>query len=155
MKRGPKPTSKRIKKLRGSWRANLPNKGQIKVERPKRRPRPPKWLDGEGLAEWKRVAPTLYKLGLLTNVDVTMLALYCEAYATYLEHIEFLKRLKSEPSIKEQVIAKWSRLIRNSWADVCRLAEQFCMSPGNDSRILVRPPEETPSENWLKKHSNG
>lgn len=35
--------------------------------------------------EWRRVAPELYRLRLLTPLDYTLLAVYCDAYARWRE----------------------------------------------------------------------
>lgn len=46
-------------------------------------PEPPDWLDGEALAEWERVAPSLEELDLLKTADRATLAAYCETWARY------------------------------------------------------------------------
>jgi len=40
-------------------------------------------LSNDARTEWKRVAPILYKLGLLTDIDRTALAGYCESYSLW------------------------------------------------------------------------
>lgn len=42
--------------------------------------------------EWRRLVKELKELGLLTNVDTTALAVYCDAYSKYVEATEALKR---------------------------------------------------------------
>ena len=39
----------------------------------------PRWLDPEAKAEWKRIAPELKRLGILTVLDGPILAAYCES----------------------------------------------------------------------------
>ncbi len=48
-------------------------------------PAMPAWLTAEAKREWKRVAPELERLGLLTCVDGTALASYCQSYARYIK----------------------------------------------------------------------
>jgi P27 family predicted phage terminase small subunit len=43
-------------------------------------PDPPTVLSGFAVEEWRRVAPELHRLKLLTGLDVSLLACYCEAY---------------------------------------------------------------------------
>jgi P27 family predicted phage terminase small subunit len=76
-KRGPAPKPTKLKILEGN-----PGKGAL----PKNEPEPscegvvkPEWLDDLGGAEWDKVAPELARLGLLTDLDVTALALYCQS----------------------------------------------------------------------------
>ena len=45
----------------------------------------PTWLHGDAAAEWERLAPTLHRLGLLTEIDVQALATYCQAWARWRE----------------------------------------------------------------------
>lgn len=55
-----------------------------------RRPKNLDWLPPEAQAEWRRMAPDLAKLGLLTVLDRTALAAYCQAYASWKEAVEVL-----------------------------------------------------------------
>jgi P27 family predicted phage terminase small subunit len=77
-----KPT--RLKLLQGTFR---------KDRAPKNEPQPrgtatcPLWLDADAKAEWKRIAPELVRLGLLTSVDRAAFAAYCGAFATW-KHAE-------------------------------------------------------------------
>jgi len=84
----PKPTALRI--LEGN-----PSRRPL----PKREPRPergaprcPAWLDSTGRAEWRRVVPLLDRLGLLTKIDRTALAMYCDAYSQFLAASNTIKQ---------------------------------------------------------------
>jgi phage terminase small subunit len=48
----------------------------------------PSWLDKEAKKEWKRIVNDLKELNLLTNIDVAVLALYCDAYSKYVQATE-------------------------------------------------------------------
>src|SRR5262245_51068611 len=79
--RGPaaKPTA--LKVLQGN-----PGHEALNTREPKPAPIAPKcpsWLDADAKREWKRVAPELEKLGLLTQVDMVALAGYCQSYSTW------------------------------------------------------------------------
>jgi hypothetical protein len=47
-------------------------------------PQAPEFLATEARAEWDRVSVQLYHMGLLTDADVSPLAVYCQAYARWL-----------------------------------------------------------------------
>lgn len=86
--RPPKPTV--LKVLQGN-----PGKRPLNTNEPKPQPiapKPPSWLPREAKREWKRLAPELEKLGLLTIVDGTAFANYCLAYARLREAEETIKR---------------------------------------------------------------
>jgi P27 family predicted phage terminase small subunit len=87
---GPPPKPTQLKVLQGN-----PGKRPLN----KREPQPraahvscPRWLLPEAKKEWRRLAPELRRLGLLTVVDRTALAAYCQAYARWRQAEEVLTR---------------------------------------------------------------
>src|SRR4051812_32068274 len=86
---GRPPKAARLKILSG-------NPGKRPVNSPPRPagadPAPPDWLQGEARAEWGRVASELHKLGLLTVLDVSVLAVYCICYQTWAEAVRAVAR---------------------------------------------------------------
>ena len=88
--KGRKPTPTNLKVLHGN-----PGKRPLPENEPKPEPIAPKcptWLHKNAKKEWKRVAPQLEKLGLLTGLDMAALAGYCEAWAQYRDAIEFIHK---------------------------------------------------------------
>jgi P27 family predicted phage terminase small subunit len=88
--RGPAPKPTHLKLLEGN-----PGKRPLNQNEPKPKPiapKPPSWLDKEAKKEWKRVAPELERLGLLTVVDGAALAAYCQAYSRWVEAEKFLSK---------------------------------------------------------------
>lgn len=85
--RPPKPTH--LKVLQGTAR---PNRMRNEPKPAPVRPTCPRWLSPEAKREWRRVAPELEKLGLLTRVDRAALAAYCQAYARWRQAEEVLER---------------------------------------------------------------
>lgn len=56
--------------------------------------RPPSWLvDPVAVEEWVRVTPELLKMRILTQMDHTPLAMYCQAFATW---VSATQRLATE-----------------------------------------------------------
>jgi len=55
-------------------------------------PDPPAHLKGHALAEWERIVPELYELGLLSNIDRAALAAYCHAYRVHVEAVEAMEQ---------------------------------------------------------------
>lgn len=83
-----KPTALRI--LEGN-----PSKRPLPKNEPKPDPSLPEcpdWLLDDAKQEWARVAPELNRLGLLTMVDRTALAAYCQSYAKWKQAEEFIKK---------------------------------------------------------------
>lgn len=71
----------KLKVVRGTDQACRMNDGEIELETLSQTPDAPDWLDHHGVQEWNRVAPALVAKGLLSAVDVTPLAHYCDAHA--------------------------------------------------------------------------
>ena len=68
--RKPKPTA--MKELEGN-----PGKHPLNASEPKpkkKAPACPKWLEPEAKKEWKRLAPSLEAMGVLTQADLTAFA---------------------------------------------------------------------------------
>jgi P27 family predicted phage terminase small subunit len=77
------PVPARLKLLRGNP-GNQPIRPEPEPIQLASIPDPPDYLLPDAVTEWRRDAPELYRLGLLTLVDVNTLAAYCSAYARWL-----------------------------------------------------------------------
>lgn len=82
--RGPAPKPTVLKVLEGN-----PGKQKLNANEPRppaldAAPSPPKRLLPEAKKEWKRLAPTLVGLGLLTGADLAAFTELCQNYAYYL-----------------------------------------------------------------------
>lgn len=86
--RKPKPTA--IKLLEGNPGKRPLNKSEPKPK--KGAPKCPAWLLPEAKKEWKRMAEQLELLGLLTAVDMTAFAGYCQSYARWKVAEEFITK---------------------------------------------------------------
>lgn len=107
-------------------------------------PKCPSWLDAEGKRTWKRLAPELHRLGLLTCVDGEALACLCQAWSELKQATETLKAegryvtlvtggRQSHPAVSQQ------RTAMRTIKDFCSL---FGLDPSSRSRLHVQPPEE-------------
>lgn len=135
--RGRKPTPTAIKELEG-------NPGRRKLNyrepRPERKAPPcPKWLEPEAKKEWRRLAGKMELMGVLTEVDMTAFAGYCQAYARWKEAEEFISQhgtIVRTPSGYWQQVPQVS--IAQTYLKVMqKLAEQFGLTPSSRSRIIA------------------
>lgn len=80
----------------------------------------PTWLRGEALTEWKRVAGSLARSGILDWADRDMLAIYCDVWAK-------LRRVNAQLDKEGMVLkAKTGRLITHPLAkDYYRLSAKL------------------------------
>lgn len=145
--RKPRPTALRVIEGRKPLSTNEPQPKICLVP-------PPDDLDGFALEEWNRVAPELYQLGLLSNIDRETLVAYCEAVATARVAQSALRELARKERRRKRG-AKFEGLIvfgptgapyphplvsiRNkAQADAVRYAAEFGMTPASRSRIDVK-----------------
>jgi len=88
-RRGPAPTPTALKLLRGNPGRRPLNNDEPKpdvIKGDERLAKPPTFLSADAKLCWKRVAPSLIQLGLLTVADVSAFEAYCEAYARWRQY---------------------------------------------------------------------
>ncbi len=138
--RGPAPKPTALKVLQGTDR---PDRRAKKEPKPRRGADCPAWLDKEAKAEWHRIAPELHRLGLLTVVDRSSLAAYCDAYSKWRKLVAAINRKRSmfmkvgksgyRQEIPEVSLAKKYR------DDMLKFAREFGFTPAARSRVESSP----------------
>lgn len=83
--RGPQPKPTALKVLEGNPGKQKLNDKEPVYKAPDKTLKPPTWLLKEAKKEWKKLAPTLIAMGVLTEVDIDAFAAMCQNYAYYLE----------------------------------------------------------------------
>ena len=83
--RGPQPKPTMLKVLEGNPGKQKLNDREPVFETPKKTPSPPTWLLKEAKKEWKKLAPALIAMGVLTEMDLDAFAALCQNYAYYVE----------------------------------------------------------------------
>jgi len=154
LKRGPKPKPTNLKKLEGVRTDRIndnepePQLGRVTC---------PSFLSKEAKAEWKRIAPELIRLGLLTPVDRAAFAGYCQAYGRWVK----AERLLLEKGVlvsgnKGQLIASPLLWISTSAAkNMLRFGVEFGLTPSSRSRLVgMNPEERDPLDELLGTRSN-
>ena len=129
-----------------------------------REPVPPKatlkchaWLLPEAKKEWKRLAPALEAMGVLTMADLTAFEGYCQAYARWKEAEAFITQHGSifqTPSGYVQQVPQVSIAQQN-----LKIMQSFCsefgLTPATRARIIAGTgsedgASEDPMERLLK-----
>ena len=96
----------------------------------------PSWLGPDAKREWKRVVGELTKAGMLTNLDRTALAAYCEAFQDWVNAIRIVRKegltfVRANGSIGQHPAV----VIRDkAWLRVCKGAAAFGNGP-----IVAKP----------------
>ena len=130
----PKPTALRL--IEGN-----PSRRPFNKNEPKPAPvipKCPRHLNAAAKVEWKRIAKTLHKLGLLTEIDGGQLALYCQAWGRWVEAEAALKKngtvIKS-PKTGWQVKSPYLMVANKAMEQMQRALSEFGMSPASRARV--------------------
>jgi P27 family predicted phage terminase small subunit len=104
----------------------------------------PNWLDKEGRAYWRRVAPTLARDGVLTAATADLLACAAQAFSTYREAGDNLKE-------QGRVITTKSGTVKpNPWLTVEKQAFETLARVAKELKIAEQPGDtQDELDNWL------
>lgn len=105
-------------------------------------PQCPEWLDCYAKEEWDRVAPELFRLGLLTEKDVTALSAYCQSYATWRKceeamSVEGMVSSGSRGQVRQHPCFK---MADDALKQIHRFVSLFGLSPSSRARMEIEPP---------------
>lgn len=144
MKAGQRPMPTQLKLLRGNpgkQRMNDEPQPDSEIDVPK----PPDFISGYAADEWWRTGTELFRLGLLTKVDVPALAAYCSAYGHWRQAEESLARMAANDPLMHGKIIKTKygdaavnplvSIARKHAGDMVRYAAEFGLTPAARTRI--------------------
>jgi len=141
--RKPKPTA--LKKLAG-------NPGKRPLDRAEVRPRagvpamPRRRLSAEGQRLWRRLAPELAELGLMTEVDGPAFEMLCVHYSVA---VQAARQLREEGLTVMGTTGErkhpCAQILREASTAFRMYAEQFGLTPAARARLRVDPGEDEPS----------
>jgi len=106
------------------------------------KPTCPAHLSPTAKAEWKRIAGTLNEIGLLTRIDRTVLAAYCQAYGRW---VEAEKKLAETPPLLKTPAgyvqaSPWIGIANKQVELMVKLMAELGLSPSARSRLAIRVP---------------
>jgi len=146
--RGRKPKPAALKILEGN-----PGKRRINGSEPRPpqgQPSCPAHLSPSAKAEWKRLAQTLNKVGLLTQVDRAALAAYCQSYGRW---VEAERRLAETPALLKTPAgyvqpSPWLAISAKQLELMAKFMAELGLTPSTRSRLAIslhvgRKPWET------------
>ncbi len=150
-KPGPQPVPAELKRLKGN-----PGRRPISGDEPKPLvtsgvPEPPDWLLIYAKTEWGALAPELHRLGLLTVVDQTAFAAYCQSYARWRSAEEYMgengNTVVEETGVERRV--PQAVISQAALVDMNRFGSQFGLTPSARTSIHAAPTAKV--ENKFKK----
>lgn len=144
-RRGPKPLPDNVHKLAG----NPSKKKFTRVSGetvPVAVPECPRHIEKNKVAsaEWKAITGELYKLGLVAKVDKAALAVYCIAYARWVEAENKIEKMGEAALIQStpngyQQIGVWLQISNRMVELMHKMMAEFGMTPSARVRVDVNP----------------
>jgi P27 family predicted phage terminase small subunit len=128
------------------------------AEIPSEIPDPPDHLSKKAKAEWERIAPELERYGLLTKIDGSALAAYCDYFAQWAEASAEVKKqgMIIQTGFGPQV-NPWLRISNKAVEGMNKILVEFGMTPSSRSRVKAAQKPEKKSEGedyfgWAEKN---
>lgn len=100
--------------------------------------KPPIWLTPLAKKEFKRLAAELNEIGLMTNVDINQLAVYCRAYAKFVE--------LQEGTFDPETGLKFTdeKTLDTLYKQLKSMAIEFGFTPSSRAKLAMPKEEEKP-----------
>lgn len=131
-----KPT--KLKIIQGTNRVDRANPNEPQPEN--KIPSIPDHLNDIATKEWIRLSKELYNLGLLSEIDRTALAAYCEAYSMWVDACEQLKEsdLLIETTNGNIIQNPIVGIVNQSRKAMKDYLTEFGMSPSSRSKVSAK-----------------
>ena len=134
---GRKPQPTKLKVLHGNPGKRALNKNEPQPELT--RPEPPEHISAVAKEEWNRISSELYSLKLLSNIDRSALAAYCQAYARWVDAEKTIgeKGLLIKTTNGNVIQSPLVGIANTSLQIMHKFLVEFGMTPSSRSRITV------------------
>jgi P27 family predicted phage terminase small subunit len=114
-------------------------------------PDPPAWLAKAAKAEWRRLAPMLTRLGILTETDAAALAAYCEAWVTWQTATRSMRKDGLVIARDDgMAMSPYVKIAHDAMTQMRSFLVEFGMTPSARARIHTAAPDK-PISKWAGK----
>ena len=135
---GRKKIPTKLKVLKGTQRADRINDGEPMPD--PNIPDAPDFLSKDALIEWGRITAQLSKLGLLTDLDMAALALYCQAWGRIVQYEKIVAEkgelYETQNGNIQLSPAMW--VVNKAYEQVYKFLSEFGMSPASRAKVSVK-----------------
>lgn len=103
----------------------------------------PKSLSKDAKSVWKRLAPQLKEMGVLTAIDTDVLGRYCEVWVQWREATDAIVGQGMTLDGRSRAVVK---IARDAGAEMTRLETLLGMSPSSRASLSVAPKRDSKEE---------
>jgi P27 family predicted phage terminase small subunit len=146
--RKPKPTH--LKLITGNLRKSRLNDTEPKLE--PLLPDPPPVLSADALEEWEKISRRLLAAGILTGLDRSTLAAYCQSYGRWMQAERALTEMAKSDAVTAGLVTITTNgnaiqnalvgIANKAMSDMVRYAAEFGMTPSSRTRIRATSDEK-------------
>ena len=136
MAKGRKKIKTKIKEMQGSVEKSRSIENEMTVDLVSDIPTAPDWLSEIGKEEWNKVSSQLYNIGMLHNVDLQLVAAYCNEMSLYIETETMLRnkgRIQAfrnpDGTFKHTQAVPYQKIAKDALNSAMKLATQFGLTP--------------------------
>lgn len=117
--------------------------------------KPPKWLDRGAVTEFKRIVKESEPLGIIDNMDLTFLAIYCDAYSQYVKICEEMKELSIVDNFDGTTIVNNTRvellkMLEKYKSIIMQSSNKLGLATSDRLRLVIPKGEEKPDNPFLQ-----
>lgn len=118
---------------------------------------PPGWLSPTAAEEFTRCADEFAALGMLNGLDLAALAIYADAYASYVEACE---ALLTEPPVIEcsngcLAVSPWVKVKETAARSIFACSRALGLACSDRLRLCAPPKQEAPKNKFLEALGRG
>ena len=107
----------------------------------------PEWLDDEAKEEFLRVVEETGEINLLDNLDLSVLAIYCNAYSCYRQLTELIRQKGfRHGGASDSDISKQEKYVKQ----ILQCSAKLGLATTDRLKLIVPAPEETKKNKFLK-----
>tara|TARA_R100001530_G_scaffold123008_1_gene90837 strand:+ start:721 stop:1194 length:474 start_codon:yes stop_codon:yes gene_type:complete len=136
MGKGRKKLPTKIKKMQGTLDVSRATNNEMQVDVCQELPAAPQWLSEIGKEEWCKVTNQLFNLQMLHQIDLQLIAAYCNEMSLYIE-TEIMLREKgriqifknSDGTLKHAQAVPYQKIAKDALDKAMKLATQFGLTP--------------------------
>ena len=99
----------------------------------------PSWLDKDAKREWARIVPLLNEHGMLSKIDRTALAVYCQAYAEFKHATKMLQSEGRVTTASTGYVQQHPYVVIQHKAiqTIKTFCTEFGLTPGARGRVMI------------------
>ena len=142
MSKGRKKLPTQIKKIQGTLDKSREVKNEMQVSTLSELPPPPNWLRETAQIEWRNVTNELFSLQMLHQIDLVLLAAYCNAISLHIEMEQILMEkgrvnhyYNEDGSLRHSQCKPEVKISNDSLANALKIAVQFGFTPSSRGGI--------------------